>query len=42
MSELDEVIFKVKTDKATQSTISDTNTALPPSLGSLNSTLIMQ
>lgn len=34
--------FKVKADKATQTTLSDTNIALPPSLGNLNMALIMQ
>lgn len=36
--------FKVKADKETQTMLSDTNTALslPPSLGHLNITLIMQ
>lgn len=34
--------FKVKADKATQTTLSDTNIALPPSLRNLNMALIMQ
>lgn len=34
--------FKVKADKATQTTFSDTNIALPPSLGNLSMALIMQ
>lgn len=34
--------FKVKADKATQTALSDTNIALPPSLHNLNMALIMQ
>lgn len=34
--------FKVKADKATQTTLSDTNIALPSSLCNLNMALIMQ
>lgn len=34
--------FKVKADKATQTMLSDTNIALPPSLCDLNMALIMQ
>lgn len=34
--------FKVKADKQTQTTLSDTIIALPPSLGNLSIALIMQ
>lgn len=34
--------FKVKADKASQTTLSDTNIALPPSPCNLNVALIMQ